>query len=129
MTHQFQQTLNQASTRQQLVNLIADIDTEKRTLNQTIKQTNRQQTQSGQALSQQAAATLKDMKIRSNELIEERCEVQNKLAAQKKNQQVINKAATKKLAFCQAFVAAAEMALTEEQFIEIEIAAGGLVHS
>jgi len=127
MNEEFTKKLSRLNKKEELVDFMNQLDEEKRGLKVVVNRFSNENPENGGLQGRERFTKLRNINKRVGYLIKEREEVRQKLGKVKGDQKAFNKASTKKVELCQAFVAAAERTLTEEQFLEIEIMASNML--
>ena len=116
-----------AHDKEALVALMADLDTEKRTIRGFMRKYSNEPKEMGGGAGPERYRRLRKLKARLGYLTEEREYVRNKIGELNRQAKLLNKASHRSLDFSQAFLAAAELELDQETFLELEAKAGVLM--
>lgn len=106
--------------RERLVALMNELDEEKRAIRSFMRQFSNEPKDAGGGAGPERYRKLRRLKDRLGHLIQEREYVRQKLGQLDGDRKALNKAAQRKIEFCQAFLAAAERTLDEQTFRGLE---------
>ena len=128
MSQEFSEKLaNAGADTKALTALMADIDAEKRSVRSSLAQLS-SEPDSQFAKGKERQALIRRMRDKISYLTEEREEVRRRLGQIKVDKKVLNKVSNRiSPDFSQAFMAAAERILSEDQFNEIELRASEML--
>ena len=116
-----------SNNQQQLIELINQLDEEKRIIRSSQRNWSNSEKDDGGLAGAKRYKTLRRLKDRISFLIEEREYVRQALGELKREKKTANKAANQKLDFTQAFYAASEITLPEDLFLQLEAKAQQLL--
>lgn len=123
MNQNFTEKLARANDRDSLIQLMNELDEEKRRIKTIMSKFSNEDAENGGLTGKERQTKLRRMKTRLSFLIEEREATRQKLGKVNSDKKALNKAMNRKAEFCHAFLAVAERELSEETFIELEMKA------
>jgi len=123
MRQSFMNRLLETHDKASLIAWMNELDQEKRAIKQAMRRYSSETPENGGLSGSQRYSKLRRMKDRLEHLKEEREAVRLKLGKLKRQQKSLNKATNRKIVFCQAFVAAAEIELSPDQYLQLELKA------
>jgi hypothetical protein len=123
MNQNFTEKLARANDRDSLIQLMNELDEEKRRIKTIMSKFSNEDAENGGLTGKERQTKLRRMKTRLSFLIEEREATRQKLEKLNSDKKALNKAMNRKAEFCHAFLAVAERELSEETFIELEMKA------
>ncbi len=109
--------------QEKLIELMNDLDEEKRLIRSAQRKWSNSEREEGGLSGSQRSNKLRKLKDKISFLIEEREYVKQKLADLKENKKTLNAAMNKKASFIESFYAVAQINLTEEEVVELEMKA------
>jgi len=127
MNQEFVEKLNACRDRKSLALLKNDLDVEKRKLKIILERILSEPPEKGGLTGIERTRKARLIRKKISYLVEEREAVFQKLCELKKNKSALNSAAHRKKGFCEAFVAAAERTLSQEDFLELELKAAEIL--
>ena len=123
MNQNFTEKLASIRTKENLIQLINELDEEKRRIKTAMGKFSNEDVENGGLSGKHRQTKLRRMKTRISFLIAEREATRQKLGKLNRDKKALNKAMNRKPEFCQAFLAVAEKTLPEEQFLDFEMEA------
>ena len=123
MNQNFTEKLANSRNKESLVQLMNELDEEKRRIKAIMSKFSTEDAQNGGLTGKERQTKLRKMKIRLSFLIEEREATRQKLGKLNSDKKALNKAMNRKIEFCHAFLAVAEREMPEEKFIDFEMKA------
>lgn len=112
---------NISNDQEKLIHLMNDLDEEKRLIRSAQRKWSNSEKEEGGLSGSQRSNKLRKLKDKISFLIEEREYVKQKLANLKENKKFLNAAMNKKTSFVEAFYATAQINLSEEEVVELEL--------
>lgn len=112
---------NISNDQEKLIHLMNDLDEEKRLIRSAQRKWSNSEKEEGGLSGSQRSNKLRKLKDKISFLIEEREYVKQKLANLKENKKFLNVAMNKKASFVEAFYATAQINLSEEEVVELEL--------
>jgi hypothetical protein len=113
MNQNFTEKLARANDRDSLIQLMNELDEEKRRIKTIMSKFSNEDAENGGLTGKERQTKLRRMKTRLSFLIEEREATRQKLGKLNSDKKALNKAMNRKAEFCHAFLAVAERELSE----------------
>ncbi len=123
MNQNFTEKLANARDKESLIQLMNELDEEKRRIKTVMSKFSNEDAENGGLTGKDRQTKLRRMKTRLSFLIEEREFTRQKLGKLNSDKKALNKAMSRKLEFCHAFLAVAEKEMAEEDFLNLEMKA------